>query len=190
MRFFTTTSLTYVSLAVLGLAVLLLVGSVVLYLVSERGGEVYPSLVHEQYREIREPGGFLNTEPVTIEELLKTGPVLIEFMSYTCVNCQRSFPHLVHWNETYEKEGLHIVGIHTPEYAFEKEIENVRGAMEKSEVTFPVVLDNSYATWNAYGNRFWPRTFLIAQDGTIVYDHVGGGNYDETEAAIQSILKD
>ncbi len=179
------------SIAILILAAAILISSVVLYLASDSLKDAGPpTLVGETYREIALPAGFVNTDgnPVTIEEYLEKGVVLVEFMTYTCVNCQRSFPYVASWYEKYKDKGLTVIGIHTPEFAFEHEISNVEAAMEKSGIQFPVVLDNGYGTWNAYGNRYWPRTFIIDGSGTIVYDHIGGGDYDVTEAKIVELL--
>lgn len=170
----------------------IIASSVILYLDSvKEETRAMPSMVGEQYREISLPAGFVNTvgQPVTLEEYVGKNVILLEFMSYTCANCQRSFPHVVEWYEKYKDKGLVVIGIHTPNFAFEHEIENVEAAMEKSGITFPVILDNGYGTWNAYGNQFWPRTFLIDMNGRIVYDHIGGGDYEETEAAIIQLLE-
>jgi thiol-disulfide isomerase/thioredoxin len=144
----------------------------------------------DRYVEIASPSGFVNTEgtPVQIADYIGKKIILIEFMTYTCVNCQRTFPYIVRWYETYKDKGLMVIGIHTPEFAFEKEMDNVEKAMAKSKITFPVVLDNDYSTWNAYGNRFWPRRYLIDLNGEIVYDHSGEGEYEETEQKIKELL--
>ena len=109
-------------------------------------------------------------------------------MTYSCINCQRTFPYLVAWYGKYKDQGLEIVGIHTPEFAFEKDIGNVREAMKRFGITYPVVLDNDYATWRAYGNQYWPRKYLIDIHGDIVYDHIGEGAYEETEMKIRELL--
>ncbi len=178
-------------LAISVLSVLLLGASVYLYLESEQRGTASVSLVGEKYREIVSPAGFVNTNgvPQTLGEYIGKKIILLEFMSYSCVNCQRSFPHVAGWYEKYKDKGLVVMGIHTPEFAFEREISNVEAAMQKSSIRFPVVLDNDYATWNAYGNHFWPRTFIIDMSGTIVYDHIGAGAYEATEAMIQVLLE-
>ena len=144
-----------------------------------------------QYQEIVNPSGFVNTNgvPVQIRDYIGKKIILLEFMTYTCVNCQRTFPYIVKWYDTYKDAGLMVIGIHTPEFAFEKEIDNVEKAMAKSRITFPVVLDNDYSTWNAYDNNFWPRLYLIDLEGNIVYDHIGEGKYEETEAKIQELIK-
>jgi len=142
------------------------------------------------YVEIANPSGFVNTEPLTISELVGKKVILVDFMTYSCINCQRTFPYMVAWYEKYKDQGLEIVGIHTPEFAFEKDIDNVREAMQEFGITYPVVLDNDYATWRAYGNQYWPRKYLIDIEGNIIYDHIGEGGYVETEMMIRKALQD
>ncbi|MDX1608246.1 MAG: redoxin family protein [Candidatus Spechtbacterales bacterium] len=143
-------------------------------------------------KEIVSPSGFINTggEEITIEELIGKKVILVDFWTYSCINCQRTFPYLNNWYEKYSEEGLEIVGIHTPEFDFEKDYENVTAAVEKFNIEYPVVLDNDYATWQAYSNRYWPRKYLIDIDGYIVYDHIGEGAYEETEGKIVELLNE
>ncbi len=143
-----------------------------------------------QYREITNPSGFVNTSSVTLGGLVGKKVILVDFMTYTCINCIRTFPYLNAWYDKYRDQGLEIVGIHTPEFAFEKNLGNVQKAMQKYGITFPVVLDNDYGTWNAYDNNYWPRKYLIDIDGKVVYDHIGEGNYEETEEKIQELLRE
>lgn len=144
------------------------------------------------YKEIVEPAGFVNTnnEPIRIEDYVGEKVILLDIMTYSCINCQRTFPYLTAWYEKYKDEGLLIIGIHTPEFAFEKKKENVEDAMREFGIMYPVVLDNEYGTWNAYGNRFWPRKYLIDIHGNVVYDHIGEGAYAETEMKIQELLRE
>ncbi len=132
---------------------------------------------------------WLGGAPLTMQHL-RGKPVLIDFWTFSCVNCLRTQPHLTSWHEKYAKLGLQIIGVHTPEFAFEKDVTNVKKAIAQLGVPYPVVLDNDYAIWNLYANRWWPRKFLIDKNGTIVYDHVGEGGYGETEMAIQKALMD
>ena len=141
-----------------------------------------------RYTEIVNPSGFVNTDGITIGQLVGKKVILVDFMTYSCINCQRTVPYLNAWYEKYKDEGLEIVVIHTPEFAFEKDITNVREAVKKLGINYPVVLDNEYATWNAYGNRYWPHKYLIDIRGNVVYDHIGEGSYDETEMKIQELL--
>lgn len=144
-------------------------------------------------REIVAPAGFINTqngEPITIEELIGKKVILLDIWTYSCINCQRTFPYLRAWYDTYADDGLAIIGIHSPEFEFEKDIVNVRAAVLEAGIKYPVVLDNQRATWDAYQNQYWPRKFLIDIDGFVVYDKIGEGGYDETEAAIQAALRE
>lgn len=141
-------------------------------------------------KEITTPDGFINTDgkPVTIGEFVGKKVVLIDFWTYSCINCQRTTPYLNSWHEKYKDKGLLIIGIHTPEFEFEKDYKNVKTAVEKFGIKFPVVLDNDYSTWTAYKNQYWPRKYLIDIDGYVVYDHIGEGSYEETERKIQDAL--
>jgi thiol-disulfide isomerase/thioredoxin len=143
-------------------------------------------------KEITTPDGFINTDgkPITIGEFVGKKVVLIDFWTYSCINCQRTTPYLNAWYEKYKDRGLEIIGVHTPEFEFEKKYENVLAAVKKFDIKYPVVLDNDYSTWNAYGNRYWPKKYLIDIDGYIVYDHIGEGGYEETEQKIQDALKE
>ncbi len=145
---------------------------------------------YELAKEITTPDGFINTngKPITIGEFVGKRVVLIDFWTYSCINCQRTTPYLNAWYEKYKDKGLVIIGIHTPEFEFEKDYNNVKAAVEKFGIKFPVVLDNDFSTWNAYKNRYWPRKYLIDIDGYIVYDHIGEGGYEETEQKIQETL--
>lgn len=144
---------------------------------------------YEKAIEISTPDGFINTDgkPITLESL-KGKVVLLDIWTYSCINCQRTIPHLNEWYETYRNQGFEIIGLHTPEFGFEKVLANVEGAVDEFNIEYPVVLDNDYSTWRAYENRYWPRKYLIDIDGYIVYDHIGEGGYMETELAIQKAL--
>jgi thiol-disulfide isomerase/thioredoxin len=147
-------------------------------------------------KEITTPDGFINTlttdtgqaTHLTIGEFIGKKVILIDFWTYSCINCQRTTPYLNAWYEKYKDQGLVIIGIHTPEFEFEKSLENVKLAVEKFGIKFPVVLDNDFSTWTAYKNQYWPRKYLIDIDGYIVYDHIGEGGYEETEKIIQEAL--
>ena len=141
-------------------------------------------------KEITTPDGFINTnnKPVTISEFVGKKVVLLDIWTYSCINCQRTTPYLNAWYEKYKDKGLIIIGLHTPEFEFEKVYQNVLEATKKLGIKYPVVLDNDYSTWTAYGNRYWPRKYLIDIDGYVVYDHIGEGAYEETEQKIQEAL--
>lgn len=146
--------------------------------------------LYERAKEITTPDGFINTEPFELADYIGNKVVLVEFWTYSCINCQRVIPYLNTWHTKYESDGLVIVGIHTPEFEFEKDYDNVVRAVEKYEVPWKVVLDNDYSTWRAYKNQYWPRKYLIDIDGYIVYDHIGEGAYNETEEKIVELLNE
>lgn len=145
---------------------------------------------YERAKELVNPDGYINVENITIGELIGAKVIMIDFWTYSCINCQRTLPYLTTWYDKYEKDGLVIIGVHTPEFAFEEKYENVLGAVEKWNITYPVVQDNDRETWSAYQNRYWPRKYIIDIDGFIVYDHIGEGAYDETEKKIQELLEE
>ena len=131
---------------------------------------------------------FINTEPFSLEELRGDKVVLIDFWTYTCVNCIRTLPFIKEWHDKYKDEGLVIVGVHAPEFEFEKLEENVKMAVDEWDIEYPVVLDNDHETWNAFLNRSWPAKYLIDKDGVIRYTHFGEGEYTETEDEIRTVL--
>lgn len=136
------------------------------------------------------PGGkWFNTSPLTIKEL-RGKVVLVDFWTYTCINCIRTLPYLKTWHEKYKDKGLVIVGVHTPEFEFEKEEKNVQKALHDFGITYPVMQDNDYATWNVYANRYWPAKYFIDKNGKIRSFHFGEGDYDESEKVIQTLLKE
>jgi thiol-disulfide isomerase/thioredoxin len=114
--------------------------------------------------------------------------VLIDFWTYSCINCIRTLPYLESWYRTYAKDGLVIVGVHTPEFAFEHELSNVRSNARELGVRYPVALDNEYGTWNRYGNQYWPAEYLVDRRGHVRHAHFGEGEYDRTEQIIRELL--
>lgn len=120
---------------------------------------------------------------------LREKVVLIDFWTYSCVNCIRTLPYVQRWHEAYEKDGLVVIGVHTPEFDFEKNPDFVQQAIARFGLTYSVIADNDYAIWRLYANKSWPRKFLINSGGVIVYDHTGEGAYATTELAIQEELK-
>jgi thiol-disulfide isomerase/thioredoxin len=114
--------------------------------------------------------------------------VLVDFWTYSCINCLRTRPHLEAWDRAYRKAGLVIVGVHTPEFAFEHDLSNVRKATKDLGVRYPVALDNDYKTWNSYQNEFWPAEYLIDRRGRLRHTHFGEGEYDKTEMLIRRLL--
>jgi len=133
---------------------------------------------------------WLNTphgRPLSISRL-RGRVVLVDFWTYSCINCLRTLPHLEAWNRTYRRAGLTIVGIHTPEFAFERVPGNVRSAVQRLGVRYPVALDSSYGTWRAYDNDYWPADYLVDRAGRIRFTHFGEGAYGETERQIRRLL--
>ncbi len=131
--------------------------------------------------------GWINSPPLTLAEL-KGKVVLIDFWTYSCINCLRTLPYLKDWYRDYQNKGFVIIGVHTPEFEFEKSYENVKKAVETLGIAYPVALDNRYQTWNAYHNHYWPAHYLIDQSGMIRMIHYGEGGYAETENAIRGLL--
>jgi thiol-disulfide isomerase/thioredoxin len=130
---------------------------------------------------------YINSQPIRLGDL-RGKVVLIDFWTYSCINCIRTIPYLNAWHEKYADDGLVIIGIHTPEFEFEKDYNNVKAAVDKFDIKYPIAQDNEKETWNAYGNLYWPRKYLIDTEGYIRYDHIGEGAYAETEKVIQSLL--
>jgi len=134
-------------------------------------------------------GQWFNSEPLTIDAL-RGKVVLVDFWTYTCINCIRTLPYIKAWHEKYKDRGLVIVGVHTPEFEFEKNSVNVKKALGDFGITYPVVQDNDYATWQAYANHYWPAKYLVDKNGRIRYTHFGEGEYDQTETRIQQLLSE
>jgi thiol-disulfide isomerase/thioredoxin len=130
---------------------------------------------------------WLNSSPLTVADL-QGSIVLIQFWTFACINCQRTLPYVVDWHQKYASQGLKIVGIHTPEFAYERQVENVRAAIAQHQIAYPVPMDNGFETWRAYNNEYWPHLFLADRQGIIQYDHIGEGAYDTTEQKIRQLL--
>lgn len=148
------------------------------------------ALKYQHAIEIAKPQGFINADNITISSLIGKKVILVDFWTYSCINCQRTIPYLNMWYSRYHDKGLEIIGIHSPEFEFEHNIDNVRQAVKKFGIQYPVVLDNEYASWGSYGNLYWPEEYLIDIDGFIVDKHAGEGDYDATESKIQSLLRE
>ena len=134
--------------------------------------------------------GYINVLPDELKEKIKGKVVLYDFWTYSCINCIRTLPFITAWDEKYSDQGLLIIGIHSPEFEFEKNIDNVKMAVAKYGIKYPVVLDNDKKIWDAFENRYWPRKYIADSEGYIRYDHIGEGAYDETEKIIQKLLKE
>jgi thiol-disulfide isomerase/thioredoxin len=130
---------------------------------------------------------WLNSSPLTIQEL-KGNVVLIQFWTFSCINCQRTLPYVTKWHDRYAAKGLKIIGVHSPEFAFERDANNIKDAMQKHGILYPVPIDNEFKTWKAYGNEYWPHLYLADRQGNVVYDHIGEGAYDRTEQTIKQLL--
>lgn len=139
--------------------------------------------------EIQVSGEWLNSSALQLADL-KGKVVLLDFMTYSCINCIRTFPYLEAWHQAYKDNGLVVIGIHSPEFEFEKDPANLQKALADFGLTFPIMQDNDFKTWRAYDNRYWPHTFLINHLGQIAYDHIGEGGYDKTEAKIKELLRE
>jgi thiol-disulfide isomerase/thioredoxin len=132
-------------------------------------------------------GAWINSDPTTLEQL-RGKVVLVDFWTYSCINCIRTLPYIEKWYETYKDKGFVVLGIHAPEFSFEHVEANVRAAASEHGLTYPIALDNDFATWRAYDNHYWPAHYLIDKDGNIRYTHFGEGEYATTEKAIQILL--
>ena len=131
---------------------------------------------------------YINTSQNELAKILEEKVVLYDIWTYSCINCIRTLPYITTWDEKYRDDGLVIVGIHTPEFEFEKDKDNVLAAVQKFDINYPVVLDNEKEIWNAFQNNYWPRKYITDHDGYIRYDHIGEGSYKETEEVIQKLL--
>ena len=132
-------------------------------------------------------GAWINAPPLALERL-RGKVVLVDFWTYGCSNCRNTLPALRDWWRKYNDQGLVIVGVHTPEFAHERDLANLRAAVARDGIGWPVVQDNDMRIWRAYGNRYWPRFYLIDHTGRIIYDHIGEGAYDATERQIVAAL--
>jgi thiol-disulfide isomerase/thioredoxin len=140
--------------------------------------------------EFAQISGYINTpndSPLTLSSL-KGKVVLVYVWTYTCINSIRPMPYIHDWNQKYSDKGLVVVGVHSPEFQFEKNYTNVKDAVQRFGIKYPVVLDSDHGTWNAYQNNYWPRYYLIDSQGLIRYDHIGEGSYDQIEKSIQLLL--
>ena len=138
------------------------------------------------------PGGkFINSEPLKLKDLIGKKVILVDFWTYTCINCLRAAPYVNAWYSKYKDQGFVVVGVHSPEFDFEKDYNNVLNAVKNQyHIQYPVMQDNDHATWDAFQNQYWPAEYLIDIDGYIVHTHFGEGDYDKTEQAIQAALKE
>ncbi|AGU51673.1 thioredoxin-like domain-containing protein [Variovorax paradoxus B4] len=146
-----------------------------------------PADVARPAPEFRNIDTWLNSPPLKLQEL-RGQVVLVDFWTYTCINCLNHLPYVQQWHEKYKDKGLTVVGVHTPEFAFEKSTRNVRDAIQRLQIRHAVAQDNSYGTWKAFNNQYWPAVYLIDKEGRIAYSHFGEGSYAATEKKIQALL--
>ncbi len=132
---------------------------------------------------------WLNSQALTPDGL-RGKVVLVDFWTYTCINWQRTQPYVRAWAERYKDQGLVVIGVHTPEFQFEKNVDNIRPALKRFGVAYPVAVDSDYAIWDAFGNRYWPAVYLVDASGNIRYHQFGEGDYERTEAVIRQLLRD
>ena len=155
---------------------------------TRRAGAVGPSLV--DYGPAPEFAGidaWINAQPLSMASLAGT-VVLIDFWTYSCINCLRTLPKIIAWRDAFKDRGLVVIGVHTPEFAYERDKRNLEAAIRRLGIAYPVAQDNRYATWKAYENEYWPALYLIDRRGHIVFKHFGEGDEDRIEDAIRALL--
>ncbi|QXI36721.1 thioredoxin family protein [Pseudomonas xantholysinigenes] len=130
---------------------------------------------------------WLNSAPLETQAL-KGKVVLVDFWTYDCVNCRRSLPHVNHWARRYGDQGLVVIGVHTPEYAYEQDIDSLRAQVRQLGIDYPVAVDNDYRIWNAWGNQFWPAHYFVDRQGQVRHVHFGEGDYAGQEQVIRTLL--
>jgi len=145
--------------------------------------------VGQQAPEFKSNTPWVNTKPLSLEAL-KGKVVIVDFWTFSCRNCINTFPHLKEWHKNYSDDGLVIVGVHSPEFRFERDIGNLKEAITSHGIEYPVVQDNDFRIWNAYNNQYWPSKYLIDKNGVIRYTHIGEGAYEETEDWIVRLLEE
>ncbi len=133
--------------------------------------------------------GWLNSPPLTMTSL-RGKVVFLDFWTYSCVNCIRSLPHMKELHERYSTNGLVLVGVHTPEFTFEKLPENVADAVKRFQIRYPVAIDSDNLTWKSYGNQFWPRQTIVDSTGAVCWEHAGEGDYDKMGEIVERLLKE
>ena len=131
--------------------------------------------------------GWINSPPLTAKQL-KGKVVLVDFWAYSCINCLRAVPYVRAWAEKYKDSGLVVIGVHTPEFDFEKQLPNVQKAVQKFAIPYPVALDSNHAIWDAFHNEYWPAHYFIDATGKVRFEHFGEGDYDQSERWIQQLL--
>ncbi|MDH6591834.1 thiol-disulfide isomerase/thioredoxin [Variovorax sp. TBS-050B] len=174
------------SLAVAAAAVIAASAAVVTLAAPSLGGDI-PAEQAQPAPAFKDIDTWINSPPLDMAAL-RGKVVLIDFWTYTCINCLNHLPYVKEWDAKYRDKGLVTVGVHTPEFAFEKSTRNVKDAIERLQIRHAVAQDNSYGTWKAFRNQYWPAVYLIDKQGRIVYSHFGEGSYGATEKKIQALL--
>lgn len=164
------------------IAFLALVAIVLIALLIDRGGVAAGTPAPEI-----QGGPWFNSAPKTMAEL-RGRVVLVEFWTFGCFNCRNVAPHVREWHRRHADRGLTVIGVHTPETAFEKDPENVRRFLAEEGIDYPIVVDGEFATWNAYRNRAWPAWYLVDKQGVIRWSHIGEGAYEETAKRIEELI--
>jgi len=170
------------ALAALGLIALPLVG-----LGAEQSGTQIAANTSRTAPDFAGVTKWLNSAPLNIADL-RGKVVLVDFWTYGCINCAHTLPHVTKLYDTYKDKGLVVVGVHAPEFPFEKSTSNVEAALKRFGIKYPVAQDNDFATWNAYHNQYWPAQYIVDPNGKIVFEHAGEGQYDEIERTIKNLL--
>jgi thiol-disulfide isomerase/thioredoxin len=130
---------------------------------------------------------WLNSAPIHLSDL-KGKVVMVEFWTFGCYNCRNVEPHVKEWHQKYADRGFVLIGVHSPEFSYEHDLDQVTRYLKEHDIRFPVPIDNDFSTWNRYGNRFWPAMYLIDKQGVIRYVRIGEGGYQESERLIQALL--
>jgi thiol-disulfide isomerase/thioredoxin len=175
------------------IAVLTIIGTTGLLAIGFSNKQNEPSktsemnFVNSELSSLKNAEGWINSPPLTASAL-KGKVVLIQFCTYTCINWLRTLPHVRAWAEKYKEKGLVVIGVHTPEFPFEKNIDNVRQAIKNMNIDFPIAIDNKQGIWNAFNNQYWPALYFIDAKGKIRHHQFGEGEYEESEKAIQQLL--
>ena len=150
---------------------------------------LHPSHVEGRLPDFDGATGWLNSEPLT-PEALRGKVVLVDFWTYTCINWLRTLGYVRAWAEKYKDQGLVVIGVHTPEFPFERQVDNVRWAVEEDRIEYPVALDSKYGVWQAFANHYWPAVYIADAEGRIRHHHFGEGGYEECEQVVQQLLRE
>lgn len=175
----------------IGIAALAAVSAIGWTLTGMAGSQLTAPFQLAQFRgkapELTGLGQWFNSEPLTMQKL-RGKVVMVDFWTYGCINCVRTLPYVTKLHEKYKDKGLVILGIHTPEFAFERSPANVQTALKRHGITYPVAQDNDFGTWRAYNNQYWPAQYIVDQKGDVIYTHAGEGGYEEMDRLIGKLL--